>query len=357
MFPARKRLSRSGSNLIKRRVALILSGLFVVGCSVIILALAMGKQDLDVANKLGLGGFLLSGFGLTTWISLFRSWSIEIRQKEGTERIAILRSMAATTKLSPTEFEEEVKIIFEYLTKFHAEPVGTKGETGFDLRLIDKDTNAFVGIVQFKHYDPQAVLSPSIIRELQGEKLNSRVNYAYLVTTGRFSPEAQQAAKDLGIYLMDGEVFEKRRDEVVRRLANWKPLLVIQVPQAPAPMTLATSFDSSTGVFSIPESHRAQTRPITPTSGPTPSNTKVLPPSKRIAVNRPFPIPNPPVSPASAIDTSMPRPTDPTEGQFALRDEISELHKQIKARQERITEINQQITKAPKTPNGQVTRP
>ncbi len=343
MFPVRQGLTLSVSNLVKRRIALLLSALFVVGGSLIILAWSIGKQDLSVANILGVGGFVLSALALTAWLSLFRSWSLETRQREAAERVAILRSMAATTKLSPSEFEQEVALIFEYLTKFHVETVEAKDDKAIDLRLIDRDTVEFVGVVQFKHYDPKAVLPPSIIRELHGVKTNANAKYAYLVTTGRFSPEAQQTAKDLSIHLMDGEIFEKRRAEVVRRLANWHALPVLQMPQSPAPLPMPP--EPTNDVFSIPESHRAQTRPIDPT--PPPPDTRVLPPSKRIAVNRPFKIPDPAAS-LTAPDPSMPKPTDPTEGQFALRDEVAELHKQIKARQQRISEINQQITKAPK---------
>ena len=346
---------------------LLLSVLFVVGILIAVRATdiqkTMGIGDNITASTIVLFGLSLASVAFFATPTTFFLRESKRRANDVVQQAALLRSLAATMRLTPVEFEEEVAIVFTAMTKFNATRVGKSGDNGVDIELRDKQTGAFVGIIQVKQYDPRTPLPPTFIREVYGVKAHTGVQFAYLVTTARFSAEARKQAKDMGIHLIDGPSFEERRTEVIRRAAGWQPLpSFVSTPVPPTPMPPTIQPNNTSGMAPPQISIAARTRPILkPPVQPNPQNTtpdagRPLPPSRRIAVHRPFPIPDLPNNvtgqPTTTPDNDMPPRVDISAGQTALRDELMHLNKQIKARQRRIAEIDQAVGAQPTAFNG-----
>jgi len=120
-----------------------------------------------------------------------------------------------------------------------------------------------VGIVQVKRYDPGTPLPPAFIQEIYGVKAHLEVQFAYLVTTARFSPESRKLAKVMDIRLIDGSNFEEKRAEVIPRTAGWQPLRSsppVALPSMSATLPISQPADAFVAAPQI--SIVAPTRPI-----------------------------------------------------------------------------------------------
>jgi hypothetical protein len=109
-----------------------------------------------------------------------------------------------------TEFEYEVADIIERVSGKRAEVVGGSGDKGVDIKVFD-ERGKLVGIAQCKRLGAGKIVYPAYIRDLNTVKHYHQVNIAYLVSTGRFSDESRQLAKELGIRLIDGHDLNKLR--------------------------------------------------------------------------------------------------------------------------------------------------
>ncbi len=116
------------------------------------------------------------------------------------------------TSLSPTDFEREVARLIENLTRRKTVVCGGKGDGGIDIKVYGAQGD-LVGIVQCKRLSSHKLVPPAHIRELNTVKHQSQVNTAYLVTTGRFSPDSLELGKKLGIRLIGGEELQKMRSK------------------------------------------------------------------------------------------------------------------------------------------------
>lgn len=118
--------------------------------------------------------------------------------------------LTRAVNLSPSDFEEEVAWVFARLFSLKPQRVGGKGDGGIDINLYN-DRGTLVGIVQAKRYGANKTLNPSFLRELDSCKRRLGVRRAFLVTTAQFSAETRQQAKNMGIDLVDGRLFEEWR--------------------------------------------------------------------------------------------------------------------------------------------------
>jgi restriction endonuclease Mrr len=124
--------------------------------------------------------------------------------------------------LSPSDFEKEVGWVFARLFPVKPQLVGGIGDGGIDLNLYDT-SGTLVGIVQAKRYGANKTLKPSFLRELDSCKRRLGVRRAFLVTTAQFSAETRQQAKDMGIDLVDGKLFEEWRAKAGKTKTKTQP--------------------------------------------------------------------------------------------------------------------------------------
>lgn len=101
--------------------------------------------------------------------------------------------------LDPTSFELAIGRVFVFLG-YQVQHTGRSGDGGVDLRLTRSDGTS--AIVQCKKY--AGTVGPAPIRELYGALVHEGADTAYLVTTGRFSMEAQTWARGKPLVLVDG---------------------------------------------------------------------------------------------------------------------------------------------------------
>ncbi len=101
------------------------------------------------------------------------------------------------------DFEREVAYLIHKQTGLRTEVVGGAGDQGIDIKVYDGQQR-LVGVVQCKNYATNAVIGPSIVREMIGVKQVTGARTAYLVTSARFSETARQLAEQYKIKLMDG---------------------------------------------------------------------------------------------------------------------------------------------------------
>lgn len=115
------------------------------------------------------------------------------------------RASADFSALTGVEFE---KVIAEALRQMGLEVQTTKatGDGGID--IIAVLNQPFVGgrfLIQCKRYAEDAVIGAPTVREFYGAfKADRTAHKAILVTTARFSPQAQQFAQENGVELIDG---------------------------------------------------------------------------------------------------------------------------------------------------------
>jgi len=115
-----------------------------------------------------------------------------------------------SASLSPAQFEQEVAWVFGHRFGLRSEVVGKANDGGIDVKLYDS-AGTLVGIIQAKRYDEHKALNPGFLRELDSCKRRMGVANAYLVTTARFSVAVCQQSQEMGINLVDGQLFESWR--------------------------------------------------------------------------------------------------------------------------------------------------
>lgn len=109
--------------------------------------------------------------------------------------------------MNPDEFEEFVAHLLRELGYRDVRNVGGRGDEGIDIiakfplaELVEEDI-----AVQCKHYREKSV-GPRHIREFVGALQNSRIGKGIFITTGSFTREAVNAAKQAALTLVDGEM-------------------------------------------------------------------------------------------------------------------------------------------------------
>jgi len=117
------------------------------------------------------------------------------------------------------QFEHDVAALIQQLSGNRTEVVGGSGDGGIDIKVFNGD-NRLVGIVQCKLLAKGKSVFPSHIRDLNTVKHYNHVNTAYLVTTGQFSDDSRNLAKELGIRLIDGDELQRLRQQAIRRSAK-----------------------------------------------------------------------------------------------------------------------------------------
>jgi hypothetical protein len=114
---------------------------------------------------------------------------------------------ADTLPTQPTtahDFEYEVASLIYKLTGKRTEVVSGTSEEGIDIKVYEPD-GQLLGIVQCKNMTGRKTVHPAFIRELNTLRNAQQVKNAYLVSTGRFSPESQSLAEQLDVKLIDGD--------------------------------------------------------------------------------------------------------------------------------------------------------
>lgn len=153
-------------------------------------------------------------------------------------RISVQRTASNLHRVSPDRFEQEVCKLLSFQFHLSGTVVGQAGDGGVDIELHGPD-GKLKGIVQCKHKrDPNAVLAPNVIREMDGIKRRLGIPLAIVATTARFSPKSYQDASHWGITLYDGIALSElslHRDELSA------PEIPIQTPvSAPVPPASST---------------------------------------------------------------------------------------------------------------------
>jgi hypothetical protein len=122
------------------------------------------------------------------------------------------------TDLSPSDFEREVARLIEVLTGNKTEVCGASGDGGVDIKVYN-EKKRLIGVIQCKRVNASKTVPPSVIRDLNTVKHQHQVNTAYLITTGRFSEDSQQLAKELGVRLIGGIELDRMRTKAQERLS------------------------------------------------------------------------------------------------------------------------------------------
>lgn len=171
----------------------------------------------------------LLGYGIT--VCLIFIYSIAHKPRNDTSKTRALvparnniNEPSKTTKSSyeivslaqtPDEFEHEVAKLIESLANTRTQVIGGSGDGGIDVKIYSEQ-GYVIGVVQCKFYKSSKTIPPIHIRALNSARHYAHANYAYFVTTGRFSDATHLEAQDLGVTLIDGE----RLDRICMKLEN-----------------------------------------------------------------------------------------------------------------------------------------
>lgn len=147
----------------------------------------------------GIGTIIILIWG----ISFSFDWLKRRRDFENVRELKVLHN------LSPSEFEEIVAETFRRLGH-RAKLVGKTGDHGVDVHV--RAGNGEKWVVQCKRY--KGSVGEPMVRDLYGTMLHEEAHRAAIVTTGKFSRQAQAWAQGKPIDLYDGESFMK----VMRRV-------------------------------------------------------------------------------------------------------------------------------------------
>jgi restriction system protein len=124
---------------------------------------------------------------------------IELRiERRRKRRLAVTRDLG---RLTPSEFEEYVAILFEK-SGYHVRRRGGSGDHGIDLVVKRKGRTS---VVQCKRYEE--AIGPSTVRELIGAMTNAGMKRGFLITTSGFTAGAEHEARQAPykITMVDGE--------------------------------------------------------------------------------------------------------------------------------------------------------
>jgi hypothetical protein len=111
-------------------------------------------------------------------------------------------------------FQYEVAGLIFKLTGKRTEVVNSISDQGIDIKVYEPD-GQLVGIVQCQNTTGHKTVHPAFIRELNTLRNAQQVRNAYLVSTGRFSPESQSLAEQLDVKLIDGDSLLRLRKQSV----------------------------------------------------------------------------------------------------------------------------------------------
>lgn len=211
--------------------------------------------------------------------------------------------------LTPSEFEERVRLLLEDLGWINLRLRGGSGDRGVDLEGEFQGTRY---VVQCKRYHHNKSVSPSAVRDLVGALHIQKADRALLVTTSSFTPQGYAEARDQAVELWDGAILEQKISEAAglredptrrqavqrRRLATFITLVVIN----------GLSVLSAFAIAGPPSS-----APPTIRTAPTPSPESIAgSPLGRTASSLPLPTQTP--SSEEPQPTALPTPTvAPTE--------------------------------------------
>lgn len=109
--------------------------------------------------------------------------------------------VADLATLTPAAFERHVADLFTR-AGYRARHVGGAGDGGVDVRVARGRQR---GIIQCKRYAPRRSVGPALVREVIGTRAHERVDWAWLVTTGRVTPGARRLAAAEHVVLLDAE--------------------------------------------------------------------------------------------------------------------------------------------------------
>jgi restriction system protein len=132
-------------------------------------------------------------------------------------RLAASGARAAIADMSWSKFERLVGEAFRLKGYDVVETGGQGSDGGYDLVLSKDDGRV---LVQCKHWKVQTV-GVTVVRELNGVIAAQGATGGYVVTSGRFTPEARRFARDCGVELLDGDGLNSLIQKVDRsRLAE-----------------------------------------------------------------------------------------------------------------------------------------
>lgn len=189
---ASARRSRAAATTTRRAPTWLVVSACAVGvlCGAVLLAQMRG---MGWRWGLALGTVALVGSGV-----LVLAWR---RARRDANCAADIDALAA---LTPTEFERHVAALFGR-AGYQAQHVGGAGDGGVDVRVARGRGR---GIVQCKRYAPRRAVGPAIVREVVGTRAHERVDWVWIVTTGRATPGARRLAAAEHVRLLDATTSE-----------------------------------------------------------------------------------------------------------------------------------------------------
>ena len=144
------------------------------------------------------GQYLLSAvFVLGALISAFKTWRVRKRFQE----TAALGTQASLLSMTWQQFEA---LVGEYFRRkgFHVSEIGGGGpDGGVDLELRRGSERYFVQCKQWR----ATRVGVDVVRELYGVMAAKGASGAYVVSSGRFTPDAQEFVDGRNISLIDGQ--------------------------------------------------------------------------------------------------------------------------------------------------------
>jgi hypothetical protein len=129
-----------------------------------------------------------------------------VRYLRGRERRRLM--LADASGLSPGDFELRIKELLITLGWERVQHRGGSGDGGVDIQGIYRGERC---IVQCKRYSKR--VEPKYIRDLEGARHHERADRAFLITTGYFTPQGYQWARNKPIELWDGTTLADRFEE------------------------------------------------------------------------------------------------------------------------------------------------
>ncbi|HUS16268.1 MAG TPA: restriction endonuclease [Chloroflexia bacterium] len=137
---------------------------------------------------------------------------------------APVTTLAALQALTPAQFEEFTRLLFEGSGLYrNVQRTGKSGDQGIDLQMWDGAGN--LCIVQCKRY--QGTVAPSAVRDLYGVMVRNGAREGFFVTTGKVSsPTKRWSPEGHRLHVWDRDELEiyarrylgERLEETIRRV-------------------------------------------------------------------------------------------------------------------------------------------
>ena len=119
--------------------------------------------------------------------------------------------------LTPSEFEERVRLLLEDLGWINLRLRGGSGDRGVDLEGEFQGTRY---VIQCKRYHHNKSVSPSAVRDLVGALHIQKADRALLVTTSSFTSQGYAEARDQAVELWDGNTLTRKIEEAAALRAD-----------------------------------------------------------------------------------------------------------------------------------------